>query len=91
VPAQRLRDLSLADLRDLLRCGPIRFVVADVGFKPEWVPEAECFAFWKREVKTHLAEPEQQVIQETFPGGYCFFAAEWRAAGSPVVVLQRCH
>ncbi len=87
------RDLAAVQLRELLRQGPVRFVVAEVVARPRWVPEAACFDFWKAEVKPHLAEPDRGAVDlERFPGGYCYFASEWRGAGgSPVVVLQCCH
>ena len=91
VAARRSRDLSATDVRDLLRRGPVSFVIADVGTKPVWIPPAECFAFWKGEVLPHLAEPAQGVMLEEMPGEYCYFASEWEAEGSPVVVLQVCH
>ena len=34
IPAQKIRDLSRADIRELLRLGPVQFVVADLGEKP---------------------------------------------------------
>ncbi len=86
------RDLSAAGLRELLRQGPVRFVVADIGSKPSWVPETDCFDFWKREVQPHLAEPNSQTDLEQFPGGYCYFVAEWEDTGrATIVVLQRSH
>jgi hypothetical protein len=86
------RDLSPTALRALIRQGSVRFVVADMGAKPRWVSEADCFDFWKGEVQPHLAEPNQGVHLEQFPGNYCFFAAEWADGDrSPIVVLQRCH
>jgi len=91
VAARRSRDVSAADLRDLLQRGPVRFVIANVGTKPVWIPEAECFAFWKGEVRARLAEPEQCVVLEKMPDEYCYFASEWVTEGSPVVVLQVCH
>ena len=91
VAATPVRDLAAADLRDMLSAGRIRFVVAEVGTKLRWVPEADCFAFWKGEVESHLAAPEAKVSLGGFPDGYCYFAAEWAAAAGQVVVLQRCH
>jgi hypothetical protein len=92
LPAAWVRDLSPAQMRELLRVGPIRFVVAKIGAKPRWVAVADCFDFWKREVLPHLAGPEQRVSLEQFPGGYCYFAAEWECGGGPpIVVLQKCH
>ncbi len=86
------RDLTVPLLRELLRQGPVRFMVADAGRKPRWVPEADCFDFWKGEVRPHLAEPDRGAYLESFPGEYCYFAAEWRDPdGSPIVVLHLCH
>jgi hypothetical protein len=91
VVARRGRDLTAADIRELLRAGRVRFVVADIGAPPRWVPEAECFAFWKTEVQPRLADPAGASLGE-FPGGYCYFAAEWVSpSGAPIVVLQRSH
>src|SRR4051812_38252296 len=90
VPASRSRDLSAGDIRELLRRGPLRFVVADVGSRPRWLPEETCFAFWKAEVQSHLAAPDEPAHLDGFPGGYCYFASEWSAgAGSTIVVLER--
>ena len=89
--ARRSRDLSATDVRDLLRRGPVSFVIADVGTKPVWITPAECFAFWKGEVLPHLAEPAHGVMLEEMPGEYCYFASEWETEWSPVVVLQVCH
>jgi hypothetical protein len=90
--AERRRDLSEEQIRGLLRSGPIRFFVAKVGHKPDWVPEAKCFAYWKDQVVGHVADPEQRVYLDYFPGEYCFFASEWSLGGyRPIVVLERCH
>lgn len=92
LPATRRRALSAPLLRELLRRSPVRFMVAEVGARPRWIPESDCFHFWKSEVRPHLAEPDQNVYLERFPGGYCYFADEWQEAdGSPIIVLQRCH
>jgi hypothetical protein len=92
VPATRLGDLSTSDIRELLRSGRIHFLVMDVGAKPHWVPEAECFIFWKTEVQPHLAEPDQRVYLEEYPDEYCYFASHWSpASGTPIVELKCCH
>jgi hypothetical protein len=91
VAARRLRDLAAADVRELLRSGPVRFVVAGLGAKPKWVPESDCFAFWKSEVQARVAVPGNRIVLEDFPSGYCYVAAAWEAEGRPIVVLQICH
>ncbi len=92
VNATHSRDLSADELRELLRRGPLRFVVVDVGSKPRWLPEPDCFGFWKTEVKPRLATPGKPAFLDDFPESYCYFASEWTSAsGSPIVVLEMAH
>jgi hypothetical protein len=92
IKAERLRHLSTADLRELLRVGPVSFVIADVGRELSWVPEDRCFDLWKREVESHLAQPDQRSALEDFPDEYCYFASDWSVNGGPrYVVLERHH
>jgi len=90
VAADRRRDLTAADILDLLRAGPVRFVVANVDHPLRWLPIGECFRFWKAEVQTRVADPGG-VCLEDFPGGYCYFASEWAGHGPPIVVLSVAH
>jgi len=91
VAAVRGRDLTADDIRDLLRAGPLRFVVANCGSRPVWVAESERFAFWKTEVQPHLSDANA-ASPDDFPGCYFYFASEWVAAsGSPIVLLEMHH
>lgn len=86
VNAVRLRFLAAADVRDLLRRGPVQFVVADLGAKPIWIPANECFTFWKGEALPRLAD------QDELPDGVCYVASQWSTPyGSPIVALERYH
>ena len=90
--AKRLRDLHDTDVRELLRAGPVRFLVAAVLFPFRIVPEGEYYDFWKSEVQSHLvANPHEGAVLEDFPGGYCYFASEWSDGGSPIVLLSAAH
>jgi hypothetical protein len=91
VSAAKVRDLVAEDIRDLLRAGPVRFVVANVGAPLWWVPVGECFRFWKAEVQSRVAGPEGAFLED-YPRGYCYFASEWGPVeGPPVVVLEAAH
>lgn len=91
VAAAPARDLTADGIHELLRAGPVRFVVADVGRPLRWVPAAECFRFWKGEVQPRVTDPGGAFLED-FPGGYCYFAAEWGPIeGPPVVVLAVAH
>ncbi|HVS40416.1 MAG TPA: hypothetical protein VMS17_32965 [Gemmataceae bacterium] len=92
VAARWIKDLAAAEIRELLNGGAIRWVVADIGKKPKWIPELDGFTFWKEEVKPRLVDGEYQARLQDFPGEYCYTASEWRdARGRPVVLLYRHH
>ena len=44
---ERVRNLDQADLVDLLRSGPVQFLVADAGLKLRWIPTPQRCEFWK--------------------------------------------
>lgn len=88
----RTRSLTADDITCMLRSGRVHFVVADIGAIPRWVPLVDCYDFWKREVQPHLAMPEAGASLNDFPGGYCYFAAEWSSRdGVSVVVFEMHH
>jgi len=44
------------------------------------------------EVKMHLAQRDDKIYLEDFPGEYCYFASEWRAeVGEPIILLSKEH
>ena len=85
-------SVTRQELRELLASGPVQFVVADVGLPLQWIATSECFSFWKKEVKPHLASSRQTRLDE-FPGGYCYFDSRWEGweKAFPTVVLERHH
>lgn len=89
--AKRVVAAGSDAIRALLRAGPVRFVVADIGSPLYWVPETECFDVWKKEVQPHLAEPDQPVYLVQFPGKYLYFASHWDDGASPIVLLSKSH
>ncbi len=92
LPAHRGQQLSPEEVTELLRLGPVQFVVADVGEKLRWVPLPDCYRFWKSDAKPHLAQPHSRIHLDDFPDSYCFLASRWETDNSsPVVVLERLH
>ena len=88
----RLRALTAADITATLRKGQVQFVVADVGHKLRWIAPAECYEFWKTEVKPNLAISGSRVSLDSFPRAYCYRASAWAISGSTeVIVLERHH
>ncbi len=95
LPFTRGRPVGRAELADLLRVGPVRFVVADCGSPLRWVPADDRYRFWKDEVKPRLVEAdvaEGRFRLEDFPGERCYVATLWgEGEASPVVVLEARH
>jgi hypothetical protein len=89
--AKKTRDLLASDIREALRSGPIAFVVADVGHALRWVSLAQCYAFWKEEAASRIADPNQPAYLGNSPGSRCYFASEWSDGESTVIVLEACH
>jgi hypothetical protein len=88
----RRRDLNVEDLGTLLRKGRVAFVVADVGKSLEWVDPADCFRFWKTEVRPHIST-KPRIVLDQFPGAYCYVASDWGCSDDnlQIVVLERHH
>lgn len=91
VVVRRARDVTVADIKQLLSNAAVRFVVADVGSPLRWISEEERFRFWKGEAQAHIATAEKMSLDDC-PDGYFYFASEWRAdAATQVVILLEKH
>ena len=92
VAIEREAHVSEDDIRDLLRAGPVQFVVANVGDRLEWVPDSQTYTFWKAEVRPHLADPSvQSYALEDFPEDYFYLATRWRRKESKPLILLEIH
>jgi len=89
--ATRGKSLTQDDVRGFLASGNVQFVVAEVGAALRWIPVNECFDFWKKEAKPHLASGTKAFLNES-PGGYCYFASAWEGERTtPIVLLEKHH
>lgn len=88
--AQRLDHLLEADVRALVRSGPVRFLVQedDEQRTLRQVPESEGAALWAAEVQSHVGDPDG-ANPGHFPDNYFFFAEGWTDGGTPIVLLSR--
>jgi hypothetical protein len=89
--AQRVRPLTLDEVRNLLRQGPLRLAVADCGKPLRWIDRSDCFEFWKEEVKPRVASSEAFFLED-YPGEYCYAASEWTVeSGESLILLEMYH
>ena len=93
--SKRVGSISSAEIADLLRAGPVRFVIADVGRPLEWIPLSQCFEYWKAKVKHNICRPEEKRPLDIYPDWYCFSASLWKDATESItqaiVLLEKHH
>jgi hypothetical protein len=82
--ATRVQELDADGMVDLIRRGPVRLVRCDWVGPLRWTEAAECYRFWKKEVKPHLCE---DLRGHQTPAGYCYSASEWHLLSGEVVIL----
>lgn len=88
---ERLRRLDQSNLAELLRAGPLQFLVADCGLKLMWIPTQQRFEFWET-VKPQIADPAKPIYREQFPDETAYIASEWRGrAGECLILLEKHH
>lgn len=93
IVATRGRYLSLTALKELLKANRLTFYVADIGHPLRRIGEADCFDFWKTEVKARLVnDPEVGFYLQDYPDEYAYLATEWSSgAATPIVLLEKYH
>ena len=95
IAAARERTLGRAEVKSLLKAGPVQFVVADVGKPLRWIPDEDRFVFWKIEARDHIVEdPHRPIDIYAYPEDYAYVASEWVAdplASTRIIVLERHH
>jgi hypothetical protein len=88
---ERVRDLDTSSITELLRAGPVQFVVADCGLKLRWIPTPQRFDFWKR-ARPQIADPGKPIYLKQFPNETAYSASEWRGrTGECLVLLEKHH
>ncbi len=92
VELHRVRDVVTDDVKKLLSSVVVRFVIADVGKPLRWISEEERFRFWKSDAQTHIASEGKKSLDDS-PGGYFYFASEWRspASSDAFILLEKHH
>ena len=87
----RLRTLDQSSLAELLRTGPVQFVVADCGLQLSWIPTEQRFELWKA-VQLQIADPSKPIYLKQFSNETAYVATEWRGrSGEPLILLETHH
>jgi len=76
-----VKNLDQTELVELLRTGPVQFLVADPGLKLRWIPTPQRFEFWKT-VQPQIAHPDKPICRAQFPNETAHIASQWRGRAS---------
>ena len=87
---ERIRHLDQKLIRDLMRTGPVQFIVANCGTKLNWIPMQERFKFWET-VRPHVADPSKPIYLKEFPNEIAYIASEWRGSTEESLILLETH
>jgi hypothetical protein len=88
IAAARSRALDREDIASLLRAGGVRFVVANLGDRLEWITPEHAFEHWKV-LRERLVAPE--TVHEN-DGEVRFRASVWPDdASEPIIVFEAHH
>ena len=89
--AKRQETLAPPQVKELLRNGPVQFVIADVGAKLDWLSLEDCFNFFKS-VKDHVIEDPNMILLSKFEDDYAYLASKWELENHPpIVLLEKYH
>ena len=92
LPAKRIVYLTNEDIVQLLKNSVVRFVVADVGNKLQWIDTNQCFDFWKQEAKPHTADSTDKIDLDGAIDNYAYIASRWAMQGeAPIITLEKFH
>jgi hypothetical protein len=81
--AERKNYLTRSEIRELLKKGPVQFVMAIHGDKLVWEDVAGCYAFFKQEGMDHIVDGFDHIYLDHFKDSYCYLAASARGSIYP--------
>jgi hypothetical protein len=88
----KVDDVGASVAKGMLREGCASIAIINIGDSPRWCFGDDALATWKTEIRDHLVEPDQPILLDDFPGGYCYAASRWSApAGDGDVLVFFMH
>ena len=90
--AERMHYLGISQIKELLRKGPVQFVIAIVGDKLAWQEPEKTYDFYKSNVKNHLIEDRDHIDLDRFKDNFAYLASRWEMkSGGTIILLEKFH
>lgn len=68
--AKRIKHLNQKEVSEILKNGPIRFVIANVGDKLIWTDLSESYKIYKTEIKDFIVSDIDKIDLDTLTHGF---------------------
>lgn len=90
--AKRKEYLGTEQIKELLRKGPIQFVIANVGDKLTWIDIANTYKIYKSRIKERLIDDLNHIDLENFKDNIGYMASSWEInPGISIILLEVYH
>ena len=91
--AKRLKYLNQKEVSEILKNGPIRFVIANVGNKLIWTDLGESYKIYKTEIKDFIISDIDKIDLDTLTHGFGYLASLWAdpSEKNSIVLLEKFH
>jgi ribosomal protein L19E len=90
--AHRNNYLTRDEVKQLIRQGPVTFIIANIGERLIWVDPNKFYDLWKSEIKDHLVTNPDEIDPDKYPGYYAYLTSEWTSDyNGKLILLEKFH
>jgi hypothetical protein len=90
--SERKEYLSQNQVSEILKEGPLQFLIADVGNKLIWTKVDECYKMYKSYFKDHILRDVNYINLDDYKDNFCYLASLWIGESkTPVILLEKFH
>jgi len=92
IDVKRGKYLGENDISELLKEGPIQFIIANVGDKLIWEPIENCYKIYKTNIKDHIISEVDNIDLSIFKDNFGYLASLWAGkSNTQIVLLEKIH
>jgi hypothetical protein len=90
--AKRIKYLNQQEVSEILKNGPIRFVIANVGDKLIWTDLEKSFEIYKTGIKDVIISDIDKINLDSLTYGFGYLASLWaEPSKKSIILLEKFH
>jgi len=90
VEANKIKNITKAELVEMLKQGSVEFVIANISENLKWIPLNKCYENWAK-TKNQVVQDLEKFDLESFPNNFAFVASEWSHDNQARTILLEKH